>query len=99
MFKNNKMVKLKYILNNNPENDSEMKLILTNYNNNNDNIKIISYEQITHSFHKFLEQKYEEENDVNEKLKLNRVRYKYIGYSIGGGFIKLEKHDFKLFIF
>ena len=94
MFKNNKMVKLKYILNNNPENEAEMKLILTNYNNNNDNIKIISYEQITHSFHKFLEQKYEEENDVNEKLKLNRVRYKYIGYSIGGGFIKLEKHDF-----
>ena len=78
MFKNNKMVKLKYILNNNPENEAEMKLILTNNNNNNDNIKIISYEQITHSFHKFLEQKYEEENDVNEKLKLNRVRYKYI---------------------
>ena len=89
--KENKMVKLIYILNNNPEKITEMKLMLISNNINNKELNAISYGEIEYSFLKFLEQKDKEEN---EEKQLNNIDYKYIGYSTGNGFIKLQKRDF-----
>ena len=82
--KENKMVKLIYILNNNPEKETEMKLMLISNNINNKELNAISYGEIEYSFLKFLEQKDKEEN---EEKQLNNIDYKYIGYSTGNGFI------------
>ena len=92
--KENKMVKLIYILNNNPEKETEMKLMLISNNINNKELNAISYGEIEYSFLKFLEQKDKEENEENEEKQLNNIDYKYIGYSRGNGFIKLQKRDF-----
>ena len=96
------IIHFSYILNDIKKDNEKMELLCKNHNSHNNNIKLISYDEIANSFYIFLEKKQNynyndfEENE-NEKFtnnELNNIIYDYIRYYDGEGWIFLEDDEY-----
>ena len=96
------IIHFSYILNDIKKDNEKMELLCKNHNCHNNNIKLISYDEIANSFYIFLEKKQNynyndfEENE-NEKFtnnELNNIIYDYIRYYDGEGWIFLEDDEY-----
>ena len=82
-------VNLEYYLDNNEKKEGQLE-----FGSYNDKIEKISYEEITYSFYEFL--KYNS-NIESDDIELNNIKYEFIRYFDGEGWILLNEKEIIFF--